>query len=66
MRIQEPEKAIAAYEDARKAFPNNSKLHLVIGNALVATHDYGRATTYYASAAKSDPENAEIAMELAE
>ncbi len=66
MRIQEPDKAIQAYEAARKAHPGDSRLQGVIGSALVATHDYARATQYYETALKAEPTNAAVAKDLAE
>ena len=52
MRIQEPEKAIAAYEDALAQNPNDAGLPLIIGRALVKTHDYHRAIQYYEDAVR--------------
>ncbi|KAI9362925.1 hypothetical protein DFJ73DRAFT_542372 [Zopfochytrium polystomum] len=54
LNIQEPEKAIKVYESALDAYPNNVVLASKIGKALVKTHDYGRAISYYESALAKD------------
>ncbi|KAJ3318719.1 Tetratricopeptide repeat protein 21B [Blyttiomyces sp. JEL0837] len=54
MNIQEPEKAIEVYESALDSFPSHSALACKIGKALVKTHDYGRAISYYESALSKD------------
>eukprot|EP00730_Choanoeca_flexa_P019334 TRINITY_DN9437_c0_g2_i5.p1 TRINITY_DN9437_c0_g2~~TRINITY_DN9437_c0_g2_i5.p1 ORF type:complete len:1329 (+),score=492.54 TRINITY_DN9437_c0_g2_i5:125-4111(+) len=53
MNIQEPEQAIAAYEEAMKKDPRNSALASKIGHAMVRTHDYTKAINYYETAVKS-------------
>lgn len=52
--IQEPEKAITAFEKARAMDPNNAELAVRIGRALVTTHDYQRALRYYRDAVAAD------------
>ncbi|KAJ1551311.1 Tetratricopeptide repeat protein 21B, partial [Cladochytrium tenue] len=54
MNIQEPDKAIKVYEAALENFPGNVALASKIGKALVKTHDYGRAISYYESALEKD------------
>ena len=51
MRIQEPERAIKAYEGALKLNPGDAALSSKIGRALITTHDYKRAVQYYETAA---------------
>ncbi|XP_071943351.1 tetratricopeptide repeat protein 21B-like [Antedon mediterranea] len=53
MSIQEPEKAIEVYEQAMKRNPRDSSLASKIGQALVKTHQYGKAINYYESAMKN-------------
>ncbi|XP_015919309.1 tetratricopeptide repeat protein 21B isoform X1 [Parasteatoda tepidariorum] len=53
MKIQEPEKAVEAYEQALKQNPKDSDLASKIGTALVKTHNYEKAVTYYKAAIKS-------------
>jgi tetratricopeptide (TPR) repeat protein len=66
MRIQEPDKAIRAYESALAIDPDDSSLASRIGKAYVTTHDYARAVEYYESAAKkSDTNRTTLSHELA-
>lgn len=53
--IQEPERAIEAYEQALKQNPLN-KLHIAskLGKALVKTHQYTKAINYYWDVIKQD------------
>ncbi|KAK3106370.1 hypothetical protein FSP39_018677 [Pinctada imbricata] len=53
MSIQEPEKAIEVYENALKKNPKDAALASKIGQALVKTHNYGKAINYYEAALKS-------------
>ncbi|KAJ8306896.1 hypothetical protein KUTeg_014980 [Tegillarca granosa] len=53
MSIQEPEKAIEVYESALKKNPRDAALASKIGQALVKTHNYGKAINYYEAALKS-------------
>ncbi|XP_063424970.1 tetratricopeptide repeat protein 21B-like [Mytilus trossulus] len=53
MSIQEPEKAIEVYEQALKKNPKESTLASKIGQALVKTHNYGKAINYYEAALKT-------------
>src|SRR5438270_468640 len=66
MKIQEPEKAIMAYERALRLNPDDASLASKIGRALVTTHDYTRAVKYYETAAKGDPSKVYLVHELAE
>ncbi|EAN95023.1 hypothetical protein C3747_124g61 [Trypanosoma cruzi] len=63
--IQEPEKAIAAYERAKAMDPENAELAVRIGRALVSTHDYQRAVRYYRDAVASDGVNFTVLADLA-
>ncbi|XP_064471618.1 tetratricopeptide repeat protein 21B-like [Ornithodoros turicata] len=53
MKIQEPEKAIDAYEQALRKNPRDSMVARKIGQALVKTHQFERAVTYYKAAIKT-------------
>ncbi|KAM9033190.1 tetratricopeptide repeat protein 21B isoform 3-T3 [Sarcophilus harrisii] len=57
MNIQEPEEAIEAYEQALKQNPKDGILASKIGKALVKTHNYSKAITYYEAALKSGQQN---------
>ncbi|KAH9601843.1 hypothetical protein LSM04_008529 [Trypanosoma melophagium] len=63
--IQEPEKAIAAYEKAKAMDPNNGELAVRIGRALVSTHDYQRAICYYRDAVAADGTRFAVRADLA-
>ena len=52
LNIQEPERAIKAYEAALKLNPGDAALSSKIGRALVTTHDYKKAVAYYETAAR--------------
>ncbi|ESO93623.1 hypothetical protein LOTGIDRAFT_189817 [Lottia gigantea] len=53
MSIQEPEKAIEVYEAALRKNPKDAGLASKIGQALVKTHNYGKAISYYEAALKA-------------
>lgn len=57
MNIQEPEEAIVAYEQALNQNPKDGTLASKIGKALVKTHNYSKAITYYEAALKSGQQN---------
>ncbi|KAM6178880.1 tetratricopeptide repeat protein 21B [Rhynchocyon petersi] len=57
MNIQEPEEAIVAYEHALNQNPKDGTLASKIGKALVKTHNYSKAITYYEAALKSGQQN---------
>lgn len=63
--IQEPEKAITAYEKAKALSPNNSELLVRIGRAMVATHKYDRAVKYYTDALQEDKTLFNVRADLA-
>ena len=63
--IQEPEKAIAAYEKARAQDPNNADLAVKIGRMLVSTHDFQRALRYYRDAVAGDQKRVHLRIDLA-
>nr|CCC92868.1 predicted tetratricopeptide repeat protein [Trypanosoma congolense IL3000] len=63
--IQEPEKAISAYEKAKAMDPENSELAVLIGRALVSTHDYQRAIRYYRDAVAADKSKFAVRADLA-
>ncbi|KAJ3382196.1 Tetratricopeptide repeat protein 21B [Entophlyctis sp. JEL0112] len=67
MNIQEPEKAIEVYENGIDVFDDPFVLACKIGNALIKTHDYARAISYYESAlGKNTPNSASLRYDLAE
>ncbi|KAH0560588.1 tetratricopeptide repeat protein 21B-like [Cotesia glomerata] len=47
MAIQEPDRAIEAYEESLKSNPDDKLLASKMGKALVKTHQYGKAINYY-------------------
>lgn len=47
LAIQEPEKAVAAFEAALEFYPKDAALAVKCADALVAAHDYHRAVDYY-------------------
>ncbi|XP_015334424.2 tetratricopeptide repeat protein 21B isoform X1 [Marmota marmota marmota] len=57
MNIQEPEEAIVAYEQALNQNPKDGTLASKIGKALIKTHNYSKAITYYEAALKSGQQN---------
>ncbi|KAM9306008.1 tetratricopeptide repeat protein 21B [Gastrophryne carolinensis] len=57
MNIQEPEKAIDVYEQALKKNPKDGTLASKIGKALIKTHNYSKAISYYETAVKSGQQN---------
>nr|DBA19793.1 TPA: hypothetical protein GDO54_015570 [Pyxicephalus adspersus] len=57
MNIQEPEKAIDVYEQALKKNPKDGTLASKIGKALIKTHNYAKAISYYETALKSSQQN---------
>lgn len=63
--IQEPEKAILAFEKARAMDPNNADLAVRIGRTLVTTHDYHRALRYYRDAVAADSSKFNLRQDLA-
>ncbi len=66
MKIQEPDKAIRAFETALKLAPEDPNLPVQMGRALVATHDYARAVQYYEAAIKADRGKLYLFHELAD
>ncbi|RDD45285.1 Tetratricopeptide repeat protein 21B [Trichoplax sp. H2] len=65
MSIQEPEKAIDAFEAALRKNPHDASLVSKIGQALFKTHQYIKAVNYYETAIKSNNQTS-LRMELAE
>ncbi len=65
MAIQEPERALDIYEEARKRNPRDSQLAAKMGQALQKTHQYGKAINYYKEAVKSEEHN-DLRYDLAE
>ncbi|OCT63545.1 hypothetical protein XELAEV_18044641mg [Xenopus laevis] len=57
MNIQEPEKAIDVYEQALKKNPKDGTLAIKIGKALIKTHNYSKAISYYEAALKTGQQN---------
>ncbi|GAB1600375.1 repeat 21B-like, partial [Argonauta hians] len=65
MNIQEPDKAIEIYEETLKMNPKDTTLAHKIGKALVKTHQYGKAVTYYEAAIRSGNQT-QFRIDLAE
>lgn len=67
LQIQEPDKAIVAFEAAYRLEPNDASLASRLGKALIATHDYTRAVNYYVVAMEnSEGTGIHLQIELAE
>lgn len=66
LRVQMPEEAIAAFEEALKMNPSNSALASKIGKSLVLTHDYERAVAYYEAALSSNSSDVQLRSDLTE
>ncbi|KFQ72482.1 Tetratricopeptide repeat protein 21B, partial [Phaethon lepturus] len=70
MNIQEPDEAIEVYEQALKKNPKDPALASKIGKALIKTHNYVKAISYYEAALRSGHQNflcydlAELLMKL--
>ncbi|CAG2171409.1 unnamed protein product, partial [Oppiella nova] len=58
MHILEPERAIEIYEQALKKNPKDWILTRKVGQALIKTHFYEKAVTYYKAAIKTSGQNA--------
>ncbi|KAE8595622.1 hypothetical protein XENTR_v10015818 [Xenopus tropicalis] len=52
MNIQEPEKALEVYDQALRKNPQDASLSSRIGQALIKTHQYKKAISYYEAAQK--------------
>ncbi|KAK7872002.1 hypothetical protein R5R35_004518 [Gryllus longicercus] len=65
MSIQEPDRAIDAYEQALKRNPRDSILACKMGKALIKTHQYGKAINYYKEAVKGD-DNSDLKLDMSE
>nr|CAD7440821.1 unnamed protein product [Timema bartmani] len=65
MAVQEPERAIEAYEKALQQNPQDSSLACKIGKALIKTHQYGKAINYYREAVKNEA-GGELKLDMAE
>lgn len=67
LQVQEPERAVRAFEQALKQNPRDRALASKMGKALVMTHDYQKAVDYYERAmAQNDVAADAMALELAE
>lgn len=66
MQIQDPARAISAYENALRLNPRDGQLPSKIGKALISTHDFHRAVDYYERSVRNDPTNLLLQYELAE
>ncbi|KAJ3271657.1 Tetratricopeptide repeat protein 21B [Terramyces sp. JEL0728] len=47
LKIQQPEEAIAVYQSALKAYPNQSIFSIKIGSCFAMMHEYSKAIAYY-------------------
>ena len=54
LSIQEPERAIEAYELCLKNRPRDRALSRKMGHALIKTHQYAKAIAYYKDALAKD------------
>ncbi|KAF7255838.1 hypothetical protein EG68_07851 [Paragonimus skrjabini miyazakii] len=52
MTIQEPDRAMEVYESVLRKHPNDFRLASKMGQALVRTHNYSKAVSYYEAAVK--------------
>ena len=66
MQIQDPARAISAYENALRLNPRGGLLPLKIGKALISTHDFHKAVEYYERSVRNNPSNLPLQYELAE
>ncbi|QDZ19093.1 tetratricopeptide repeat domain-containing protein [Chloropicon primus] len=66
MQIQDPARAISAYENALRMNPRDGELPSKIGKALISTHDFHKAVEYYERSVRNDPSNLLLQYELAE
>ena len=64
MRIQEPDDAVMAYERALHMNNADEELIRLIGQALVATHDYNQALNYYENALRNDPNRLDLRLDM--
>lgn len=65
MRVQEPERAIGAFERALERTPRDADLASRVGRALVASHDYARAVDFYEAACRGEGGSVGMHLELA-
>ena len=65
MKIVEPDKAVEVYETALVKNPKDSTLAKKIGQALIKSHHYNKAISYYMAALKSGHQNL-LRFDLAE
>lgn len=65
MAIQEPDRAIEAYEKSLVKNPLDRKLAEKMGKALVKTHQYGKAIGYYREIVKNKA-CSDLKLDLAE
>ena len=66
MQIEEPQKAIQALEQARLMNPSDMALASKIGKALITTHDYDRALSYYESIRSGEGVGLDMQLDLAQ
>lgn len=65
LSIQEPDKAVEAYQEALKIDPSNQYLVRLIGKAYSITHSYQRAIQYYEDAINKHPKNLDLKLDQA-
>ncbi|KAG2375069.1 hypothetical protein C9374_010073 [Naegleria lovaniensis] len=66
MKIQEPEKAIEAYQEALSIDPKNLPLRNKIAKSLILVHNYEEAVSFYKEAIELDQNNIDPRYDLAQ
>jgi tetratricopeptide repeat protein 21B len=64
MRINEPEEAVRAYEQARKLKPDDDSVIKLIGQAMSLTYDYAKAIEYYEQALSKNEKRNDLVVDL--
>ena len=65
LEIQEPEKAIEAYNEALTYDPNNQNIVRLIGKAMSITHNYQKAFNFYDEFISKYPTNLDLKLDHA-
>ncbi len=62
--MKDPKKAIEAYENLAKTFPQDSDIEYALGSLYVDQGDYAKARTEFQNILKSDPKNIKALWQL--